>query len=131
MRSLTTLVLGLMLCVTAAEASVRIDVKNDTSDDCSLAINARTDKTKWVTVGWYVFASGEEGPIILHQTNDVHQVFIYNDCQGQNVPKGEETKKVWVRTNKKFYDEVPRDHENGYEEVVFTRLKSDKYVIQN
>ena len=44
------------LSVGSACASVRIDVKNESTEDCSLAINARTDKTKWLTEGWYVFA---------------------------------------------------------------------------
>jgi uncharacterized membrane protein len=117
------------LSVGSAYASVRIDVKNESSEDCSLAINARTDKTKWLTEGWYVFASGEEAPIILDAVNDVHNVYVYNDCTKDNVPKGSETKKVWVKTNLKFSDEVPRDNQQGYEEVTFVRLTSGKYTI--
>lgn len=120
--------LGIALSATAADAALRIDVKNDSSEDCSLAVNSRTDKTKWVTGGWYVFASGEEAPILLDDVSDLHNVYIYSDCQ-KGVPQNAETKKVWVRTNLKFYDEVPRDNEKGYEEVVFVRLESDKYVI--
>ena len=69
------------LAATSAYADVMIDVRNDTTEDCSLAINARADKTKWITQGWYVFASGEEAPIILKGINDIHNVYIYNDCQ--------------------------------------------------
>ncbi|MGN0908313.1 MAG: DUF1036 domain-containing protein [Succinivibrio sp.] len=111
-----------------ASASLRIDVKNDSSEDCSIAVNARTDKTKWVTAGWYVFASGDEAPIILDGVNDTRNVFIYNDCQ-KTVPKNAETKKVWVKTNYKFYDDMPKNNEKGYEEVTFVRLNSDRYVI--
>ena len=62
-------VLGLGL-ISQSHAEVLIDVRNDTSEDCSLAVNARIDKTKWITQGWYVFASGEEAPIILKDIND-------------------------------------------------------------
>ncbi|MGN1280295.1 MAG: DUF1036 domain-containing protein [Succinivibrio sp.] len=114
-----------------ASADVMIDVRNDTSEDCSLAINARTDKTKWVTQGWYVFASGEEAPIILKGINDIHNVYVYSDCKKNVTSPKSETKKAWVRTNYKFNDETPREKEPGYEEVVFERLQSDKYQIQN
>ena len=117
------------VCADAA-ASLRIDVKNDSSEDCSIAINARTDKTKWITEGWYVFASGDEAPIILDGVNDMRNVFIYNDCQ-KVLPKNAETKKVWVKTNYKFSDDLPKDNEKGYEEVVFTRLNSTRYVISD
>ena len=113
-----------------AYSSVRIDVKNDTSEDCSLAINVRTDKTKWQTIGWYVYASGEEAPIIIDNISDIRSVYVYNDCQRQ-IPEGAETKKVWVKTNLQFNDESPKDNELGYEEVTFVRLTSDKYVIQS
>ncbi len=111
-----------------AAAALRIDVKNDSSEDCSIAVNARTDKTKWITQGWYVFPSGDEAPIILDDITDVRNVYFYNDCQ-KSVPKNAETKKVWVRTNYMFQDELPRDNEKGYEEVIFTRLNGTKYVI--
>ena len=68
-----------LMLVSQAQADVRIDIKNDSSDDCSVAFNARVDKTKWMTVGWYVFVPGEEGPVILKGANDVHEVFIYHD----------------------------------------------------
>ncbi|HAR79562.1 MAG TPA: hypothetical protein DCR21_01910 [Succinivibrionaceae bacterium] len=112
-------------------ASLRLDVKNDTSEDCSLAINARTDKTKWVTIGWYVYSSGEEAPIILDKVSDIHNVYVYNDCTSGRIPKDAETKKVWVKIDRQFYDEVPREHEPGYEEVVFERLKSPNYEMVN
>ena len=70
----------LMAVSSSALADVMIDVRNDTSEDCSLAIHARTDKTKWLTQGWYVFASGEEAPIILKDINDLYNVYIYSDC---------------------------------------------------
>lgn len=120
--------LGLIVTFNAY-ASVRINVKNDTSEDCSLAINARTDKTKWVTEGWYVFSSGEEAPIILKDVSEIHNIFIYNDCFTGKFGKDAETKKAWVKTNLQFRDEVPRDRESGYEQVVFSRLKSNKYII--
>ncbi len=119
----------LALGTTSALASVRIDVKNESHEDCSIAINARTDKTKWLTEGWYVFASGEEAPIIIDNVNDLHNIYIYNDCTKNNYPKDAETKKVWVKIDRKFHDEVPRDGEKGYEEVVFGRLNGSKYTI--
>ncbi len=126
------LVAGLALfCATAASADVMIEVRNDTSDDCSVAINARTDKIKWVTQGWYVFASGEEAPIILKNVNDVHNVYIYNDCQKVANTAGAETKTAWVKTNYQFVDTAPKDREPGYEEVTFERLQSEKYQIHN
>ena len=123
-------VLGLGL-ISQSHAEVLIDVRNDTSEDCSLAVNARIDKTKWITQGWYVFASGEEAPIILKDINDIHNVYIYNDCKKNVTSPKTETKKAWVKSNYKFKDESPRDKEQGYEEVVFERLLSDKYQIQN
>lgn len=129
-KTIAALVLGLS-AVSFANADVMIDVRNDTSDDCSLAINARTDKTKWVTQGWYVFASGEEAPIILKGINDIHNVYIYNDCKKNVTSPKTETKKAWVKSNYKFVDDTPREKEPGYEEVTFERIQSDKYQIQN
>ena len=129
-KTIAALVLGLS-AVSVANADVMIDVRNDTSDDCSLAINARTDKTKWVTQGWYVFASGEEAPIILKGINDIHNVYIYNDCKKNVTSPKTETKKAWVKSNYKFVDDNPREKEPGYEEVTFERIQSDKYQIQN
>ena len=129
-KTIAALVLGLS-AVSVANADVMIDVRNDTSDDCSLAINARTDKTKWVTQGWYVFASGEEAPIILKGINDIHNVYIYNDCNKNVTSPKTETKKAWVKSNYKFVDDTPREKEPGYEEVTFERIQSDKYQIQN
>ncbi|MCR5537168.1 MAG: DUF1036 domain-containing protein [Succinivibrio sp.] len=116
------------ILATPCQATVRLDIKNDTSEDCSLAVHARIDKAKWLTIGWYVFASGEEAPIILDNVSDVQSVYVYNDCQ-RSKPKGE-TKRVWVRTNLQFEDEIPRTNEQGYEEVTFVRLTSEKYTIQ-
>ena len=129
-KTIAALVLGLS-AVSVANADVMIDVRNDTSDDCSLAINARTDKTMWVTQGWYVFASGEEAPIILKGINDIHNVYIYNDCKKNVTSPKTETKKAWVKSNYKFVDDTPREKEPGYEEVTFERIQSDKYQIQN
>ncbi|NLK85632.1 MAG: DUF1036 domain-containing protein [Aeromonadales bacterium] len=131
MKGLLVGALVFMSTLSCAYADIMIDVRNDTSEDCSLAINARTDKTKWVTQGWYVFASGEEAPIILKGINDIHNVYIYNDCKKSEIDPKIEVKKAWVKTNYKFMDETPREKEQGYEEVVFERLSSDKYQIQN
>lgn len=89
-------VLGLGL-ISQSHAEVLIDVRNDTSEDCSLAVNARIDKTKWITQGWYVFASGEEAPIILKDINDIHNVYIYNDCKKNVTSPKTETKKLGLR----------------------------------
>ncbi len=126
------LILGALLSAAVAmpaAASVRIDVKNELSEDCSIAVNARTDKTKWVTIGWYVFAAGEEAPIILDMVSDIRNVYIYNDCRAARTGNDTETKKVWVKSNLQFTDEQPRDRQPGYEEVVFERLQGEKYTI--
>lgn len=117
-----------LMLVSQAQADVRIDIKNDSSDDCSVAFNARVDKTKWMTVGWYVFVPGEEGPVILKGANDVHEVFIYHDC-GLNPTDRDEVKKGWVKTNFKFTDYMPKENEDGYQEVQFVRLTSPSYTI--
>ena len=128
--------LGLSLAVLmaipsmSAYASLRIDVRNDSAEDCSLAFNVRTDKTKWITSGWYVFASGEEAPVLLDEVSDIRNVFVYNDCN-KPIPKGVETRKVWVKSNFKFRDEMPRDGEKGYEEVIFFRLDGSRYIIND
>ena len=121
----------LMAVSSSALADVMIDVRNDTSEDCSLAIHARTDKTKWLTQGWYVFASGEEAPIILKDINDLYNVYVYSDCKKSQFAPNVEVKKAWVKTNYKFVDQDPKDKAQGYEEVTFERLTSDKCIIQN
>lgn len=119
---------ALWLSASSALADVRIDIKNDSSDDCSIALNARVDKTKWMTVGWYVFVPGEEGPVILKGANDVHDVFIYHDC-GLNPTDRDEVKRGWVKTNFRFTDYMPKENEDGYQEVQFVRLTSHSYTI--
>ncbi|MGN0915525.1 MAG: DUF1036 domain-containing protein [Succinivibrio sp.] len=128
------IIVGLLLGATlsvSAYADVMIDVRNDTTEDCSLAVNYRADKTKWITQGWYVFASGEEAPIILKGINDIHNIYIYNDCAKNVTSPKAETKRIWVRTNYRFVDENPRDKAEGYEEVTFERLQSEKFQIQD
>ena len=105
-----------------------ITVKNESTEDCSVAFHARIDKTKWLTVGWYVFASGEEAPVILDKVNDIHDVFVYHDCPRSIKPE-DETKKAWVLENRKFIDEVSREKESGYVEKIFVRLSGDKFII--
>lgn len=115
--------------VNIALADVRLDVKNESSQDCSLAINARTDKTNWTTIGWYVYMTNEEAPIIVDGVNSVEDVYVYHDCN--LVPEeNDETKMVWVRKSQQFKDDIPKDNAQGYEEVTFVRLKSDKFAIK-
>lgn len=111
-----------------AQADVRIDIKNDTAEECSVAFNARTDKTKWMTIGWYVFLAGEEAPVILKGANDIHDVFIFHDCEMVPGPD-DEVKKGWVKTNLKFTDFIPKENEEGYQEVQFIRLNNNSYTI--
>lgn len=114
--------------IISVRADVRIDIRNEMTEDCSVAFNARTDKTKWVTLGWYVFMAGEEAPVILKGANDIHDVFIYHDCD--LIPgKDDEVKKAWVKDGLKFTDFIPKDNEKGYKEVEFVRLNSDSYSI--
>ncbi len=113
-----------------ALADVRVDIKNESSEDCSVAFNARIDKTKWLTIGWYVFLPGEEGPVILNGANDVHDVFIYHDCDLKPTDS-DEVKRAWIKTNLKFTDYVPKENEDGYEEVTFVRLKSSSFTISD
>lgn len=117
-----------LFCMPFAAADVRIDVKNDTSEDCSVAFNARIDKTKWLTIGWYVFVPGEESPVILKGANDIHEVFVYHDCSLEPSDR-DEVKRGWVKTNLKFTDYMPKDREKGYQEVNFVRLSSPAYTI--
>lgn len=115
--------------ITTANADVRIDVTNENSEECSVAFNARTDKTKWVTTGWYVFMSGETAPVILKGVNDVKDVYIYHDC-GLKPTKDDEVKRGWIKVNLKFTDYIPKEKEEGYDEVTFVRLTGPSYVIQ-
>lgn len=117
-----------LLALPLAHADVRVDIKNESSEDCSVAFNARIDKTKWLTIGWYVFLPGEEGPVILKGANDVHDVFIYHDCE-LKPSDSDEVKRAWVKTNLKFTDYVPKENEDGYEEVTFVRLKNSSFTI--
>lgn len=111
-----------------AYADVRVDIKNETTEECSVAFNARVDKTKWMTIGWYVFVPSEEGPVILKGVNDIHEVFVYHDC-GLTPSDRDEVKRGWIKTNLRFTDYVPKDKEEGYQEVSFVRLTSPSYVI--
>lgn len=111
-----------------AQADVRVDIKNETAEECSVAFNARTDKTKWVTLGWYVFLAGEEAPVILKGANDIHDVFIFHDCDMQPT-EDDEVKKGWIKVNLKFTDFIPMENKDGYQEVPFIRLSSNSYTI--
>lgn len=112
----------------AAFADVRIDIKNESSEDCSVAFNARVDKTKWVTLGWFVYMAGEEAPVILKDAKEVHDVFIYHDC-AMTHRKDAELKTGWVKTNLKFNDDRPMENAEGYQEVQFERLNNPSYTI--
>ncbi len=111
-----------------ANADVRIDIKNESSEDCSVAFNARVDKTKWITVGWYVFVAGEEGPVILKGANDIHDVFIYHDC-AMKPQDSDETKEAWIKDNYAFNDDRPMENEEGYSKKEFIRLTSNSFTI--
>lgn len=113
---------------TIVNADVRIDIKNELRQDCSVAINARTDKTTWITTGWYVFMAGEEAPIIVEGANNVQDIYLYHDCD-QKILDSSEKKSVWVKKHMKFKDEIPRDNAEGYEEKTFERLTTERYVI--
>lgn len=120
---------ALLACFsTGVMADVRIDVKNDSGEDCSVALHARADKTKWITQGWYVFMSGEEAPIILDSVNDIHNVYLYHDC-GMKFDPEDETKKAYVKINLRFSDDLPKSDDKDYEEVTFVRLNTAKYTI--
>ncbi|SPT67902.1 Uncharacterised protein [Anaerobiospirillum thomasii] len=128
MKKLALAALCAVFVTSQACANVFITVKNESTEDCSVAFHARIDKTKWLTVGWYVFASGEEAPVILDKVNDIHDVFVYHDCPRSIKPE-DETKKAWVLENRKFIDEVSREKESGYVEKIFVRLAGDKFII--
>lgn len=129
MKSFKILVLCALLCAgSAAQAAVRLDIKNDSTEDCSVALNARIDQTKWLTVGWYVYAAGEEAPIMLDEVNDIHAVYLYHDCS-LKISDRDETKKAWVKVNRKFSDTIPMEKQQGYEEVTFVRLQQNHYTI--
>ncbi len=119
---------GCAVWCSASLAAVRLDIKNDSTEDCSVALNARIDQTTWLTVGWYVYAAGEEAPIILDEVNNIHSVYLYHDCS-LKVNSQDETKTAWVKVNRKFSDTIPMDGQQGYEEVTFVRLQQSQYVI--
>lgn len=122
---LSLVALGFMQTAAADE---RIDIKNDTADACSVAFNTRVDKTKWLTIGWYVFMAGEEAPVILKGANNFHDIFIYHDCDMQ-LGDNDEVKKGWVKVNLKFSDYIPMENAEGYKEVQFVRLNDKSYTI--
>lgn len=126
----SVLTLAVSTLAPLAQADVRIDIKNESSEDCSVAFNARVDKTKWVTLGWFVYMAGEEAPVILKGANDIHDVFIYHDCAMSHRDDAE-LKKGWVKTNLKFNDDRPMENEEGYQEVEFERLNSPNYTISS
>ena len=111
-------------------ADVRLDVKNASSEDCSVALHARADKTRWITQGWYVFVDDEEAPIILEGVSDIHNVYLYHDCNMQ-IPEGAETKKAYVKINREFNDDIPKDDDRDYQEETFIRLNTPTYTIEN
>ena len=123
-----SLLLAAAAFASAAEAAVRIDINNDSTEDCSVALNARIDQTTWLTVGWYVYVAGEEAPIILDDVNDIRSVYLYHDCS-LKVQDHDETKRAWVKSNRKFSDTIPMDGQQGYEEVTFVRLQQGSYTI--
>ncbi len=116
--------------VGTAVADVRLDVKNDTSEDCSVALHARTDKTRWNTEGWYVFVSGEEAPIIVENVDDIRNVYLYHDC-GIKIPEDAERKRAYVKINRQFSDDIPKEGDRDYEEVTFVRLTTSSYIIES
>lgn len=128
MKKLMAAALAAVFLAGSAQAAVRIDIKNDSTEDCSVALNARIDQTKWLTVGWYVFAAGEEAPIILDEVEDVRAVYLYHDCNLRPDDR-DEVKKAWVKTNRKFSDTIPMEGQSGYEEVTFVRLQNGRYTI--
>lgn len=121
----------LLAGMTVSEARVRIDIKNDSTEDCSVALNARVEQTKWLTVGWYVYAAGEEAPIILDEVDDVRQVYLYHDCN-LRPSDNDEVRLGWVKIMYRFSDTVPMDNQTGYEEVTFVRLQNNgRFTIQS
>ena len=68
---------------------------------------------------------------MLDDVSDVRNVFIYNDCNRNKNQTGTETRKAWVRAQYAFADDSPRDHAQGYEEVVFERLTQQQYLIES
>ncbi len=133
-RRLTTAAAAAVLLLagmTVSEARVRIDIKNDSTEDCSVALNARVEQTKWLTVGWYVYAAGEEAPIILDEVDDVRQVYLYHDCNLRPADN-DEVRLGWVKIMYRFSDTVPMDNQTGYEEVTFVRLQNNgRFTIQS
>lgn len=119
-----------LLPLASAMADVRLDVRNDSTEDCSVALHARADKTRWITQGWYVFVSGEEAPIILEGVTDIHNVYLYHDC-GMKLPEDADTKKAYVKVNRMFMDDIPKEGDRDYEEVTFVRLNVPNYTIEN
>ncbi|MCR5085474.1 MAG: hypothetical protein K6A65_08250 [Succinivibrionaceae bacterium] len=128
---LATLAAALSLAAPTALAIVRVDITNNMEESCSVAIHARTGRTTWLTVGWYVFAPHETAPVLLSEVDDVRNIYVYNDCGAVMPNPSGDTKRVWVRENVRFSDELAHPHEAGYSEVVFERLGRNRYSLNS
>lgn len=113
-----------------ASAKAVIEVKNDTPESCSLALNGPLADGKSLTLGWYVFAPGEEAKIVVDAIVNSKDIYVFHDC-GLNIKEDENKKKLYVRTDFKFADTSDKKGMPGYEEVTFVKLNSLKFVIRN
>ncbi|WP_295483513.1 hypothetical protein [uncultured Succinatimonas sp.] len=111
-------------------AKAVIEVKNDTPESCSLALSGPIADGKSLTLGWYVFAPGEEARIVIDEIINTEDIYVFHDC-GLSIKKDEEQKKLYVRTDFKFADTTDKSDTQGYEEVSFVKLNSLKFVIRN
>ena len=129
-KSFLSVVFILCFSLQSAFAKVVIEVKNDTPESCSLALNGSLADGKNLTLGWYVFAPGEEAKIVIDEIVDADDIYVFHDC-GLTIKKDEEQKKLYVRTDFKFADTADKKGTPGYEEVSFVKLNSLKFVIRN
>ena len=87
------------------------------------AVLAFEDVSYLLGLRFYLYA-----PIILDDVNDIRSVYLYHDCS-LKVQDHDETKRAWVKSNRKFSDTIPMDGQQGYEEVTFVRLQQGSYTI--
>ena len=128
--NLSSAVLVWCFLLHTASAKAVLEVKNDTPESCSLALNGPLADGKSLTLGWYVFAPGEEAKIVVDAIVNPKDLYVFHDC-GLNIKEDETKKKLYVRTDYKFADTSDKSGMPGYEEVTFVKLNSLKFVIRN
>ena len=120
----------LILSINSAFAKVVLEVKNDTPETCSLALHGPIKENKRLTLGWFVFAPGEEAQITVDSFINDKDIYAYHDCS-MVIPDNHDTKEIWVNPNFKFSDTQIEEEKENYEKVTFMQLSGPVFVIKN